>query len=123
MACWITTRADSKERLFDQYAHKVKPYAYGECGTAGCIAGWTVVIGDKISAPSLACDVRYRAKELLGLEYCGNLFYPDRWDYPYREQYAAAQSVAGKGKVAARYIEHFIKTRGPQPKKKVKKAA
>lgn len=83
---------------------------FAECGTAACIAGWTLMLsGYRIER------VNYlkRASELLSLGSDADedrLFFADSWPEPFKHNYARAKRPATRAKIAAARIEHLITT-------------
>lgn len=110
MSDWISRRYHTSDKHYDGFAGKVKASSYAKCGTAACIAGWTVLIHDGMQ--SSAISVSGRASQLLGITYTDDLFGVTGWDDPYASQYQKARSVKEKAEIAGRYINHYIKTRG-----------
>jgi hypothetical protein len=104
-----------------------RPSDEAPCGTAACIAGWTALLGRKVTLKQLRAnpDVSAVARELLNLEpgeasvlfagspgwYCGD---PDcslnRWPARYAAQYRRAKTARGRARAAANYIDYIIKT-------------
>jgi hypothetical protein len=102
------------------------------CGTAACIAGWAVTLDNKDfkGKPSLACDwiddddrdvgVLGLAQKVLGItkKQAINLFLDENWPRKFRNEYGCLINENYEGKVttkqfaevAARRINHFIKT-------------
>lgn len=86
-----------------------------DCGTTCCIAGWIFVINNpniKNFKPVGAGVIQYSSEKFLGMrvgEGCSLLFERGGWDEPYATQYEEAKTKTDKAKVAARYINYFIK--------------
>lgn len=85
------------------------------CGTAACIGGWAVILSGKYSQEMNSDDIRKKAQRLLGFRgmKAARLFGPDFWP----DQFHAGISGNGKkrtAEVAAKRIEHFIKTDGAE---------
>lgn len=98
------------------------------CGTAACIAGWTVILARRRGREPFSttckrldrsCEGRHhwleiepKARELLGItqEQSSTLFHSDDWPYPFSQRYGNALTDGQRAKVAAQRIEHFIKT-------------
>jgi hypothetical protein len=87
------------------------------CGTTACIAGWAGLLNDP---PSRHMNWQ-EGREVLGLSrpQSERLFTPPEfgpathcWPKEFRRRYNLARSPAGRAKVAAERIEHFIKTKG-----------
>lgn len=84
------------------------------CGTAACIAGWTVALSQKkkpVDAQGLAWDDAEVASEHLGLDngQGAELFYTENWPQELRDQFFASRTLKGRARVAARRIDAFIK--------------
>jgi hypothetical protein len=90
------------------------------CGTVACIAGWA--IGVNASKPkSFFRKISYgqiaplaTAELELSIPEKDRLFYQENWPTRYYTAYAKAKSPADRARVAARRIEHFIKTNGAE---------
>jgi hypothetical protein len=102
---------------------KVDPTEEHPCGTIACIAGWAVILTDTpVNWIGYSMeDVCVQAKELLGISWSqANLFYPDYWPSPFKEEYLAlstsltienkSEVQAKLAKLAARRIDRFIET-------------
>lgn len=84
------------------------------CGTAACIAGWTVALSDKKNLKEASKDgspAAERAERLLRLDWIAGaeLFYQNDWPAQYDKAYDKAKTAAGKAKVAAARIDAFIR--------------
>lgn len=85
------------------------------CGTAACIAGWTVALtvkkNPKEAREAAALDggvVRIAANSLgLGPDW-DNLFYIDCWPEKFQRQWYKAKTLKGRASIAARRIEDYI---------------
>jgi hypothetical protein len=110
------------KRLF-MASYFVRKYQYGEmlngrdfakCGTAACIAGWTLLL-NKLDPYFVEAGAHDTAADLLGIN-CDQallLFEPRKWP----EKFEKGLNDDGKlstAKVAAARIEHFIKTKGAE---------
>lgn len=104
------------------------------CGTVGCIAGWTVILGNKkptetikdmiarLAIPRSETSRRERswsavedmATELLEIVPASaeRLFYTWEWPQDLKDAYAVAGTAAGRARIAARRITRFIRTKG-----------
>ena len=91
------------------------------CGTAACIAGWTVTLGHKDRTLGLPSEGRKlpfvcgsKAYELLDLTYGQDelLFYTDNWPERFEEAYHNATSHEQRAQVAVDRIQYFIDTNG-----------
>lgn len=83
------------------------------CGTAACIGGWAVILSGKYRANMDAGDVQEEAKELLDVEGMEStrLFGPVWWPAKFRGG-CADDGEEITAKIAAKRIDHFIKTEG-----------
>jgi len=115
----------------------VKPSRQSPCGTAACIAGWTVLLSgpeEKIAEVSktrtlyeaneaaiggFGVGIGERARQLLGLTYeqSVRLFHVKAawvngvWPTEFARRYTSTKTTkAEKAKVAAERIDHFIRT-------------
>src|SRR5579871_4839038 len=83
---------------------------YPACGTVACIGGWintlTHARGDAVYNTDRACSQIGVSHE--GMDRLFGTF--DDWPKRYARAYENAKTQAGKARVAARRIEHFIKT-------------
>lgn len=88
------------------------------CGTAACIAGWTVLLKDGRQVTSLG--IASRAAELLGLgtrdvgDYevftkANSLFFVKNWPKRYKRAYSRTRKLANRARIAGQRIEYFIK--------------
>lgn len=87
------------------------------CGTAACVAGWAIFLAKRAKRLE---DIRWPHSELtvatkaLGLSNHQSciLFDDANWPTPFKDKYWSAKTAQGKARVAAKRIEHFIKTKG-----------
>jgi len=101
----------------------------GGCGTAACIAGWTVHlwkgkatleetsgIVEDTSSPFGASSTFQVARKALGLttEQADNLFRVMNWPAQFRCDLKLAPTAGMAAKVAAKRIDHFIRTEGEE---------
>lgn len=90
---------------------------FAACGTAACIAGWAVLLGDGITGKQLndlnSNQIWERAEKLLGITpvEADGLFYEANWPLPYRDRYDDATSQKELAEVGAERIDHFIEHR------------
>jgi hypothetical protein len=90
---------------------------YPACGTAGCIAGWAVMLSYAESKTPITTvdgdDLGEEARLLLGLGIfeAHRLFVPLNWPLEFR-QGISDDGEPETAKVAVRRIEHFIETEG-----------
>ena len=104
--------------------YELKREKIPNCGTAGCIAGWAVALEEFQGSPAEAYKAysrspHRRAQFLLDLTEieAERLFYltpsaHESWPPQFREAYQAAKRLRDRARVAARRIDHFIKTGG-----------
>ncbi len=83
------------------------------CGTAGCIAGWSIFLAKELVRLSDAWtidDLPGRARETLGLNHqeAYSLFYFSGWPLEFQEALGRANNPVEYASVVARRIEHFI---------------
>lgn len=62
------------------------------CGTMACIAGWAVILGDKLDPKKIDHERIYHEAK----------------------RFHAAKTLRGRASVAVARIEHFIKTKGKE---------
>lgn len=87
-------------------------HVYPACGTIACIGGWALVLSGKKNSSDLGI-----ARQLLDLDYeqADRLFGGiggGNWPELFDNAYLKAKTLRGRVRVAARRIEHFIKTEG-----------
>lgn len=94
------------------------------CGTAACIGGWAIALSKKLNPANadhfVYCESRAAAFDLarstLGITIPQSiaLFRADMWPQPFAKppnvDFDSTDSPAHNAKLAARRIEHFIKT-------------
>jgi len=84
-----------------------------ECGTAMCIAGWTLKLSEESPrvhrSGSLVAD---RARQLLDLTHAqgSRLFYKNNWPYEFHLKSVLSHTDEERAMVAAERIEHLINT-------------
>jgi hypothetical protein len=87
---------------------------YPPCGTAACIAGWTMLLsGEKpYDARTQKSSDTTRAGKLLGIDDDEQdaLFFVSEWPHQFFHRYWNAGTPRGRAKIASDRIEHFIKT-------------
>lgn len=91
------------------------------CGTAACIAGWSICLTEKIN-PAVARDksnrwnVWRRAKKALGIKemQANSLFYDDNWPDNFKDGFKNSNTARKKARIAAKRIDHFISTNGEE---------
>jgi hypothetical protein len=92
--------------------------SFPACGTAGCIAGWVVMLSHAETKKPITTDEDDLAEEarlLLGLEVfeARRLFIPMHWPYEFRRG-ISDDGTKETAEVCVRRIEHFIETGGGQ---------
>lgn len=86
-------------------------YLLPQCGTVGCIAGWTVMLAYP-NDPSKQLSPSLQAREVLGIdEYIMpyDLFFPDQWPSDFYRDYRNAESPEERARIACEVIDHFVK--------------
>ena len=85
------------------------------CGTVACIAGWAIHLSgvDPALTPGAYSEI---ANGLLGLDedQGRRLYYTGSWPESFDEAYHAAETAQERAQIAARRIDHFIKTKGAE---------
>ena len=116
MAHWVVFKKDyraPKVPDWGEYSHKFPP-----CNTSACIAGWSVLLREKVPESSFAVsdtqDLQSRAQALLGLDGDQSMRLFGAWPYEFQGPYEKARSAAKRAKIAVARIEHFIKTKGKE---------
>ena len=97
------------------------------CGTAACIAGWSIAISKRWKRLSNGYPLYSTDTTTLGLshwpawleavkllkindEQAGKLFMAHAWPEPFRSSFALRKTNKHKARIAARRIDHFIAT-------------
>jgi hypothetical protein len=88
--------------------------AVPDCGTVGCIAGWTCILAGFQTMESLNyCGPAKKARELLDISIseANVLFYITEWPSPFKDRYLspATKTAKQRAKIVADRIDHFIK--------------
>lgn len=101
-----------------------EPVPAGGCGTAACIGGWVCHLSSRhqqIKTTSRqyrhsSSSVYARARSLLAIndDQAERLFGDSNWPEPYRTRYDNSKTALTRAKVAARRIDHFVKTKGKE---------
>lgn len=81
------------------------PQPFPDCGTAGCIGGWAVLLQDQTAQND--SSIEGRAMKLLGLD-SNSLLHVDYWDVDLQMKYKAKQSTQCRAVIAAEMIERTI---------------
>jgi hypothetical protein len=99
MGRWIVNKGD----------YATEKVRFAKCETAACIAGWACILAGQ-GKPQ---DVSLTAEKLLGLGWrqASRLFQPLEWPDKF-DAGLLDNGTAKTAKMAARRIEHFIKTKG-----------
>ena len=88
------------------------------CGTAACIAGWAIAIDRQMTPKEAHEATRYeegddtrRGAEALRIsrKQAETLFFTEYWPGEFRDRYEDDQRPEARAKVAADYIDYFIK--------------
>lgn len=114
-------------RRFDYDCWDGKRHTAPSCGTTACIAGWAILLSQRRDLPQIdlhrlraSVEIQERAQEVLGLlgrdrlPIFIQLVSVDRWLPPFREQYLSAKSSRKRARIAAAYIDHYIKVYGEE---------
>lgn len=91
------------------------PKKIPNCGTAGCIAGWTIAIARGVTPSNVYDGGRDAAERYLGLEPFGghSLFFVCYWSFDFRLRYGKTKpQTKARARVIADRIEKFIETKG-----------
>ena len=109
---WVTEYVDDQLFPDDDLPRKQIP----NCGTAACIAGWTVALSDGVKPCDIDRndDISTRARKLIGTETATRLFFTPCWPEKFADRWVGAKTFKGRARVAADRIEHFIKTKGKE---------
>jgi len=108
--------AQPKRFDMDSFGRRVPAEEGGpRCGTVACIAGWAVILKKKVprnphaEMPPIG---REDGMEALDIDYdqAARLFYDEEWPEQFRDYVADGSKESAC--IAARRIEHFIKTKG-----------
>jgi len=94
------------------YYTTIGAYKAPACGTVGCLAGWVTALSLPLDESMRVEPVSY-ASDKLGLNpYQRDTLFGvvERWPTKYSDQYCAAKTPKQVARVAARRVEHFIKT-------------
>jgi len=121
METWLRTRIQGKRYFaFRGFGvNRAENPATPPCGTAGCIAGWVMMLTPmKPEERSYIINVgnaAHSAQEKLGLDYYqgSRLFLPSDWPEPYKSKLAKAKIGTKKyAQVVSDRIDYFIQTDG-----------
>ncbi len=91
---------------------------FAPCGTAACIAGWTVLLEDGMKTKKKDSRIWSRAAKLLGLDdrwrkgeapQTSKLFETGEWPKKLEARYNRAKTQKTRVKIAAERIDQFIK--------------
>jgi len=87
-----------------------KQVKFESCGTAGCIAGWCVLLEKGIKY-EVSSSFNEEAHALLGInaDAAATLFYTCDWPRKMEVAYGAARTPRKRAEIAAKRIEQFIK--------------
>ncbi len=84
------------------------------CGTAGCIAGWSCLLGNPEFKKTRWIDVNNAAIGLLEIDTPDRLFRVGLWPTQFRDAYTKAKTPAGRARTTSRRIDHYISTKGAE---------
>lgn len=103
--------ADGLRDVCDLDAPNVPNHPFPKCGTAACIAGWTVLLMD---GKEDAGNFRQRAMDHLQISriQADRLFYTEDWPREFCEAYTNATTPTEKVNIAVARINYFIETDG-----------
>jgi hypothetical protein len=98
--------------------------SFPKCGTVACIGGWAVLLSKK--KPSRTHYEGFRAAKLLGLNRphghldrvrstdSERLFFTEAWPIDFSMKFNRAKTPEDRARIAAKRIDHFIKTKGAE---------
>ena len=89
-------------------------YGHGSCSSAHCIAGWAIVLGKKKWPDQIAhvWNLAHKVLSLRGRQDSKLFSVGGDWPKKFASAYLKAKTPKGRARVAARRIDHFIKTGG-----------
>lgn len=84
------------------------------CGTAACIAGWTIAVSKKKKPSEFlnAADIQNTARKLLGLDFEDDewaLFSVSSWPLKYQNRFYRTQSLKMRARITVQRIDAYIK--------------
>lgn len=84
-----------------------------DCGTVGCIAGWTCMLGLD-TPPESVLKIKQSAINLLQLDnyQAEHLFYVHNWPTELRDGYYEAKNNRQRARIVGKVIDLFIKSKG-----------
>lgn len=113
MDSYILDKSYADEKVKDQDS-ACNEYNFAKCGTAACIAGWTVLLSSLPNClePSIMSAIEPRAIRALKITHLQafRLFNVDKWPEKFQKAYRACKVIKTKARIAADRINHFIKT-------------
>jgi hypothetical protein len=112
MGYFVQRKDGLTQTVFESEARDGDEYPFAKCGTAACIAGWTVLLTDQTQEWQIEQNA-IRLLEIDGRE-AQRLFYVHSWPEKLRNKYHNLKTPAARANVAARRIDHFIKTNGAE---------
>ena len=91
------------------FADDDTPTEFAECGTAACIAGWTLILS-QTPIPPFRREIADIAQKLLGIEFyqSKDLFYLANWNAIPRRRYHEATSQYERALIVSDVIDDFI---------------
>lgn len=89
------------------------------CGTAGCIVGWALTLGNNYKRIADAFRMGWLlddGRKILDLEVepAWILFFTDYWPQPFKRRYYDAKTAKTRAKAVSDRIDLFIKTKGKE---------
>lgn len=117
MEQWI--RKGQPGEVFETHTpgwNEPKIYKLPDCGTVGCIAGWTV----QLAKPEEAREgnIPGKACELLGINHWQEpfeLFHVSNWPKELEDAFLKADTQRKRANVVAKVIDRYIKEYGKKP--------
>lgn len=111
MGSWVQRKTEEWPTIGD---FAINEGRFPKCGTAACIGGWTLILSEE--DPDETFNVQKRAAKLLDLDYrqgC-TLFDAYNWPDEFGDDFRSAKQPKRRARIAAEFIDHFIKTKGAE---------
>lgn len=107
MWTWVQRKVANDDTFMADDGKQLK---YAKCGTAACIGGWAIILSG--IDPDKSGSIMREAGRLLDLDETAQvaLFVESNWPDKFSEPYDDAKTQGKRARIAARRIEHFIKT-------------
>lgn len=114
MSKYITTQKTSGLKTFHADSHRNEEVPFAPCGTAGCIAGWAVILSTPNIAPfelerTHPYDLMVNAAKILGITDT-SLFFVEEWPRRFSKPYMKAKTQKTRAKYAAKMINYWLRT-------------